>query len=360
MKFKDYDRYRSYYCGLCRCLRKQYGVAGRMTLGNDMTFLILLLSGLYDVETPVKIRRCAVHPFKKHQERANEFTEYAASMNLLLFYYKCMDDWADEKKLSRRIFALMISGRVRRIEERFPRKSEVIRKQLERLSEIESGDDRNFIEESGAKTVGKNAGGQAKASSTNGAGDTDSRRDSCDGNGVDDADNQRCASGRDDAEDTGGRRGANSRNGARNAGGRADVCGEDGVNGISLLDEAAGTFGGILAEIFAYRADIWEKDLRRIGFFLGKFIYLLDAYDDIEEDVRRGGFNPLAGFYGKEDFDRRCGTILKLMISECAESFERLPVEDNMEILRNIIYAGVWSQYELTLQKRKEKEEKYV
>ena len=63
-----------------------------------------------------------------------------------------------------------------------------------------------------------------------------------------------------------------------------------------------------------------------MGFYLGKFIYLMDAYDDIGEDIRKGRFNVFAPFYGREDFDARCGSVLKMMIAECSEQFERLPV----------------------------------
>ena len=38
MKFKDYDMYHSYYCGLCKCLKECYGIRGQMTLSFDMTF----------------------------------------------------------------------------------------------------------------------------------------------------------------------------------------------------------------------------------------------------------------------------------------------------------------------------------
>ena len=40
MKFKDYDMYHSYYCGLCKSLKKNYGRSGQMTLTYDMTFLL--------------------------------------------------------------------------------------------------------------------------------------------------------------------------------------------------------------------------------------------------------------------------------------------------------------------------------
>ena len=45
MKFKDFDVYHSYYCGLCKRLKERYGRRGQMTLSYDMTFLILLLTG---------------------------------------------------------------------------------------------------------------------------------------------------------------------------------------------------------------------------------------------------------------------------------------------------------------------------
>ena len=44
IKFKDFDMYRSFYCGLCRELRERYGISGQITLSYDMTFVILLLS----------------------------------------------------------------------------------------------------------------------------------------------------------------------------------------------------------------------------------------------------------------------------------------------------------------------------
>lgn len=52
------------------------------------------------------------------------------------------------------------------------------------------------------------------------------------------------------------------------------------------LDIVAGCFGNIMSEIFAFRKDEWEEDLRRMGFFLGKYIYLMDAYEDMEKDEK--------------------------------------------------------------------------
>ena len=46
-------------------------------------------------------------------------------------------------------------------------------------------------------------------------------------------------------------------------------------SGEKDIDKMAGCFGKIMEEIFAWKQDVWEDTLRRMGFFLGKFIYLL-------------------------------------------------------------------------------------
>lgn len=41
LKFKEFDVYKGYYCGLCHCLKERYGITGQVTLTYDMTFLSL-------------------------------------------------------------------------------------------------------------------------------------------------------------------------------------------------------------------------------------------------------------------------------------------------------------------------------
>ena len=93
IKMKDFDMYRTFYCGLCRELREKYGISGQITLSYDMTFVIMLLSGLYEPKTYKGTTRCILHPVKKQPVRKNVMTEYCADMNILLTYYKCLDDW---------------------------------------------------------------------------------------------------------------------------------------------------------------------------------------------------------------------------------------------------------------------------
>ena len=86
LKFREFNRYRSYYCGLCSELKQRYGKAAQFALSYDMTFLIMLLSALYEEESLEGNVRCLAHPFERHPVRINRFTEYAADMNLLLSY----------------------------------------------------------------------------------------------------------------------------------------------------------------------------------------------------------------------------------------------------------------------------------
>ncbi len=124
------------------------------------------------------------------------------------------------------------------------------------------------------------------------------------------------------------------------------------------IDRTAGCFGRLMEELFVYQEDIWEKNLRKMGFFLGKFIYLMDAYEDLPEDLRRDRYNPLKELYKKEDYEERMKQILCMMIAESTAEFERLPCLVDVDILRNILYDGVWSRYNKIQIKKSEEQKK--
>lgn len=255
MKFKEFDIYHAYYCGLCRKLKEEYGITGQMTLSFDMTFVIILLSGLYEPETVTDRCKCIAHPFEKHMTKMNRFTEYAADMNILLSYYKCLDDWADDKKYGKCLYAQLLKKGYHAVERKYGSKVRCIETLMQNLTRKE--------------------------------------KENC-----------------------------------------------------SDIDEMSRLFGEIMAEIMVYRQDEWKGTLYRTGLNLGKFIYLCDAYEDIEKDRKDGNYNPFFKLYETPDFEEQVRKILVLMMSECSREFETLPILDNIEILRNIIYSGVWYRYE--------------
>ena len=149
IKFKDFDLYRSFYCGLCRELRERYGVTGQISLTYDMTFVILLLSGLYEPPTRKGTTRCVIHPVRKQPVRKNAVTEYAADMNVFLAYYKCEDDWKDEKKLLSFLYGKLLREKEKKAEERWYRKVDRIVSLLHELSEMEKSEEQDVDRVSG-------------------------------------------------------------------------------------------------------------------------------------------------------------------------------------------------------------------
>ena len=57
---EEYERFHSYYCGLCRVLRDKYKRRGQLLLNYDMTFLAILLTSLYEcgARTELHPKRC--------------------------------------------------------------------------------------------------------------------------------------------------------------------------------------------------------------------------------------------------------------------------------------------------------------
>ena len=78
----------------------------------------------------------------------------------------------------------------------------------------------------------------------------------------------------------------------------------------------------------------------------------MDAYDDLPRDVRRGSYNPLKPLRDNEDYEQLCKAALMTMIAEAADAFERLPVILDADIIRNVLYSGVWSKYAYLESKR--------
>lgn len=137
IKFKDFDLYRSFYCGLCRELKDRYGISGQISLTYDMTFVVILLSALYEPPTRKGTTRCIIHPVRKQPVRRNAVTGYAADMNVLLTYHKCRDDWEDEKKAMALGYSKVLQGKVRKLDKKYPEKSRRIQELLKELSEME-------------------------------------------------------------------------------------------------------------------------------------------------------------------------------------------------------------------------------
>lgn len=251
---EQFRRYRGCYCGLCRALSERHGQASRLALNFDMTFLVLLLSSMYEPREYSGCEKCILHPVHGREYWRSRFSDYAADMTVVLAYFNGLDDWSDDKKLLGLAQSRLLKQEYERVCGDYPEKCAFIETCLHELSRIEAG-----------------------------------------------------SSGPDDAADC---------------------------------------FGRLMGELFAVENDSWTERFRFFGEALGRFVYMMDACVDLDSDIKHGRYNPLAAMGRENISEEEKQSILKMLIAECTMEFEKLPVIQDVDILRNILYSGVWYQYE--------------
>ena len=119
------------------------------------------------------------------------------------------------------------------------------------------------------------------------------------------------------------------------------------------VDEVSEPFARLMQTIFqkACADENTGKVLGWMGYNLGKWIYILDAYDDLDKDTRRRLYNPLAVQYKydeseeiasfKEKIREKTEFVLVYTLSELEKAFSLLDIRKNRSILENIIYRGL-------------------
>ena len=78
----------------------------------------------------------------------------------------------------------------------------------------------------------------------------------------------------------------------------------------------------------------------------------MDAYDDLPQDLKHKSYNPLAEYHGREDFEAFCRDALTMAAADCTLEFEKLPIVQDADLLRNVLYSGIWSRYVQLNQKK--------
>lgn len=114
----------------------------------------------------------------------------------------------------------------------------------------------------------------------------------------------------------------------------------------SSLDKAADptayALGQILKECGGDSAE--KRVLERIGYCVGRYIYILDAACDLEDDIKTGSYNCLKNEFSgnREEFiKKRILPQLYVCSNEAGKAFELLDVKKYKSILGNIIYLGL-------------------
>ena len=113
----------------------------------------------------------------------------------------------------------------------------------------------------------------------------------------------------------------------------------------SEIDRAADATGQFMAKIMDFESvpgmEIMpnkSETLQKLGYHMGRFIYIIDAVDDLEKDKKSGAYNPLL----LHDIPKETLEIsLSLDLANMAECVGKLPMVYHKDIIENIIYLGL-------------------
>lgn len=128
--------------------------------------------------------------------------------------------------------------------------------------------------------------------------------------------------------------------------------------GTATLDEKADTFATILKAVGRTATGASDDNLDTLCYYLGRWIYIIDAYDDLARDIRDGKFNPLinkgetlttereAEIYSEVEFS------LKSCIKFIREAYDNMDITVSEGALSNVIYCGLRLRTETVLKDR--------
>lgn len=264
MKVREFEAYRSIYCGLCKTLKKRYGFLAQMTLSYDFAFLSMLKMAVGGDKVSFVKKRCPASPFKKKVcAVSDEALSYGADVAMIMLHYKLLDNVLDEG---------FWKGAAYRIASFFMKRQ--YRKAARRLPDIE-------------KTVAAYIRMQSEAEREN----TDS------------------------------------------------------------IDKAAHPTAFALSAICEKLCEDEKQKrvLSRFGYLIGRWIYIMDAYDDYQKDLQAGRYNPIVNKLGlcaaDEETDRQVEEyvrgVLNLTVGELSDVYGLLRVQRFGSILENVVYLGL-------------------
>ena len=278
LKVKEFEYFRSYYCGLCNEIKREYGNIPRFCLNYDLTFIAFLLDGLYNESLDLQAIKCLRHPNKTIiiSSKTNALN-YCANLSILLFDYKLKDNIRDDKSIKSKFFELILSSSTKKSLLQLNNLSDKISNNLSLLASLEKS------------------------------------------------------------------------------------------KSFTSIDEICHPFSDIMGCIlsdFPYMLeednDKIRSDLYYLGYFIGKWIYLIDALDDLKDDIITNSFNPYVVIFNKDNLEYE-NLILSCIdeidfyitncIVNCSDFLKDIPFKKHYSIIDNVINLGMLNKYYEILRK---------
>ncbi len=128
---REYEAYKSVYCGLCRQMGRDYSRLSRLILSYDCTFYAIFLMSLRRSCKEFERKCCRFNPLKKcsYCKAEDDSLSKSAALSVILAYYKLIDDIADSGFFKRTACKI-----VRPIFMRWRKKAALRYPELDRLS----------------------------------------------------------------------------------------------------------------------------------------------------------------------------------------------------------------------------------
>lgn len=264
---REYEAYKSVYCGLCNQLGRDYSFLTRFILSYDCTFYAMLLMSLKRSCKSFKDGRCKFNPLKKCKFAADSADCYskASALSVISSYYKLKDDIAD-------------SGFFKKIAACFlkPFFFRWHKKAAKNYPQIEN-------------TVSEMMAMQFNAEHSDNA----------------------------------------------------------------SIDSAAHPTAYMLANILSVEAEN-EADKRiyyEFGYHLGRWVYLIDAADDYEDDIKHNSFNPFLSMKQDNIFDYMT-RVLNQSLARAYNAYNLIELTDFKGIFDNMMLYGFPSAQNTVMKKK--------
>ncbi len=129
------------------------------------------------------------------------------------------------------------------------------------------------------------------------------------------------------------------------------------------IDKAAEPTAKMLSDVLSLlvessdeNSDNIKRVLSSFGYFLGKWIYLIDAANDFEDDLKSGSFNPYIIAYNSEKVAHLndINASLDHCLSECLLSYNLLEIKHFNRIIDNVLIYGLPKKQKSILYKENE------
>lgn len=279
---KDFEMYRSFYCGVCKSMERQFGQLSRFTINYDVTFLAILLHNFLGVDVKYEKLKCITKPFTTRKSvLKNDLTDLLGAFNVILGYYAAYDKVLDDKSIKAKSAMNGLKKAVKRAKNVLPDVTEIVEKRYDNLRVIEKTSDFSIdrISDEFASMMSE------------------------------------CVK--------------------------------------KIVLQYTSRYLVEKSESVCYnKSAITEENLSaldHLSYNVGKWIYLIDALDDVDDDVKEKKFNPFVVVYGdvssQKELMEKHGEDIVFAFASCLnkinDSFSKIKFSFNKDFLANVIFKGM-------------------